>query len=285
MKKYDEQILDNSTWITSTPTQIAAGLPFYVTETGHFQAYTGYRVSRQSHDSFLLLYTISGEGSLTTDGTTLPLFPNHAVLFDCHNPHSYQCETKNWEFLWAHINGNSVRPLFELLYDGKLCTIDMEKEPSFSQLFSGLASKLQTNSITASVEISSQVHMLFCSILKQHMEKGEIQKDEHKEAMSQVLDYIKTHYAENIALEDLMENIHFSKYHFIRLFRRVMGTTPYNYLTNYRINESKTLLRSTDKTVSEIASDCGFLDTSNFITQFKRHAGQTPLQYRRDFKV
>lgn len=85
-----------------------------------------------------------------------------------------------------------------------------------------------------------------------------------------VIDFIQNNYSDSISIDDMIQNIHISKYHFIRLFRRIMGTTPYNYLTNYRINKSKLLLRTTNKSIAEISEECGFLDTSNFISQFKR---------------
>ena len=81
----------------------------------------------------------------------------------------------------------------------------------------------------------------------------------------------------------MIADIPLSKYHFIRVFKRIMGTTPYNYLTNYRINNAKILLKTTDLSVYEIAERCGFSDTSNFIVQFKKHTGQKPLEYRRYF--
>ena len=49
-----------------------------------------------------------------------------------------------------------------------------------------------------------------------------------------------------------------SKSYFLRLFRRYMGTTPYNYLVNFRITQAKELLVLTDHSVSEIAQKVGF---------------------------
>ena len=49
-----------------------------------------------------------------------------------------------------------------------------------------------------------------------------------------------------------------SKSYFLRLFRRYMGTTPYNYLVNFRITQAKELLVLTDHSVSEIAQEVGF---------------------------
>ena len=72
-----------------------------------------------------------------------------------------------------------------------------------------------------------------------------------------------------------------SKSYFLRLFRRSMGTTPYNYLVNFRITQAKELLVLTDHSVSEIAQKVGFGDASNFSTRFAKATGQSPLQYRK----
>ena len=72
-----------------------------------------------------------------------------------------------------------------------------------------------------------------------------------------------------------------SKSYFLRLFRRYMGTTPYNYLVNFRITQAKELLVLTDHSVSEIAQEVGFGDASNFSTRFAKATGQSPLQYRK----
>ena len=66
-----------------------------------------------------------------------------------------------------------------------------------------------------------------------------------------------------------------------KLFRRYMGTTPYNYLVNFRITQAKELLVLTDHSVSEIAQEVGFGDASNFSTRFAKATGQSPLQYRK----
>ena len=58
MSKYEEKITDNSLWYTATPTPLTLTLPFYITEAGHFRAEADYKVERDEHDSYLLLYTI-----------------------------------------------------------------------------------------------------------------------------------------------------------------------------------------------------------------------------------
>ena len=82
-------------------------------------------------------------------------------------------------------------------------------------------------------------------------------------------------------MQDLLKKAHMSKSYFLQLFRQYMGTTPYNFLTNYRITQARELLDLTDLPVSQIAVKVGFNDESNFSTRFSKITGQSPMQYRK----
>ena len=61
--------------------------------------------------------------------------------------------------------------------------------------------------------------------------------------------------------------------------------SPASYIANVRINAAKTLLGTTDRRISDIASDVGFFDHSHFIRTFKRIVGATPAKYRRNLTM
>ncbi len=285
MGKYDENISDNSQWITATPTPLAKTLPFYASEAGHFIADYDYKVQRETHDSFLLIYTISGQGSVQTADNSILLNSGYSVIIDCHIPHEYHTASDKWEFFWIHLSGSGISPLFDIIYpDGIARAINMLNVHEFENTLSTLINSITKNDVAGCIGISSDMHSILNFICLSSLENEKVgMKKEYADDIQTVIKFIENNYSEPISIDDMIENIHVSKYHFIRRFSRAMGITPYSYLTNYRINMSKTLLRSTDKTVSEIAECCGFLDTSNFINHFKKHTGQKPLQYRRDF--
>ena len=56
--------------------------------------------------------------------------------------------------------------------------------------------------------------------------------------------------------------------------------SPTDYIAKVRVNAAKTLLRTTDKRIADIAAETGFFDHSHFIRTFTRHAGMTPAKYR-----
>lgn len=285
MGKYEESISDDSLWITATPAPFAKTLPFFISEAGRFIANDDYRVRRDTHDSFLLLYTVRGEGVVRTGESIIQLLSGYAVMIDCHTPHEYYSESAQWEFLWIHFDGSGVRPLFHITYpENNVHAVCMESEGGFEEKVSELINGVRKNDLAAYLHHSSQMHLIFNAVYLAVLRNDKAGvKHSALNDIHTVIAYIEENYCNPITLEDMIRNIPVSKYHFIRRFKRAMGVTPYSYLTSYRINVSKTLLRSTNKTISEIAQACGFLDTSNFIVHFRKHTGQKPLQYRRDF--
>ena len=73
-----------------------------------------------------------------------------------------------------------------------------------------------------------------------------------------------------------------SKNKFYEAFKRVMHTTPLDYLNSYRIAVAKKLLLETDKNVTEISMELGFFDSSHFTKIFKRYLNDmTPTDFRK----
>lgn len=285
MEEMSGKIADDSIWITATPTTMTKSLPFYITEAGHFTVFSDYKVKRDLHDSFLFLYTHSGEGIIKTGDTNIRLPSGYAVIIDCHTAHEYYSQSDTWNFLWIHFDGSAVKTMFDILYpNNTVYNVNMESDSDFKHHVTSIIKRAAKNDIKNCIDNSCRMHQLINSMFSSSLTADENnQKKDFGDDIHTVLEYIKNNYSQSISIDDMIETIHVSKYHFIRRFSRIMGMTPYNYLINYRITMAKTLLRTTNKTVAEIAEQCGFMDTSNFITKFKRSTNQKPLQYRRDF--
>lgn len=99
--------------------------------------------------------------------------------------------------------------------------------------------------------------------------------------MSNVLQYIDEHFADEIEIHVLAEMMHLSVSQFERKFKKTFQLSPVKHITNVRINAAKRLLTTTNKKVSSIAQDTGFYDHSHLTREFIRHTGMTPSQYRK----
>lgn len=93
--------------------------------------------------------------------------------------------------------------------------------------------------------------------------------------------WIDAHSHRPIGLDDMAALHGLSAFHFLRLFSRVLGVTPHQYLLRCRLRHAARLLAGDGpRTITEVAYDVGFADLSNFIRSFHRAAGVSPAGYR-----
>lgn len=90
--------------------------------------------------------------------------------------------------------------------------------------------------------------------------------------------FIDNHYDRDIELSNIADEAFFSKFHFIRLFKKVYGRTPHQYVTKVRIEKAMELLRS-NVPVSDTCYKVGFDSLSSFSGLFKRLVGISPSTY------
>jgi AraC-like DNA-binding protein len=87
-------------------------------------------------------------------------------------------------------------------------------------------------------------------------------------------------YADALDIEALAKSVHLSRAHFIRSFRETFGETPHRYLQRRRIERAMALLRETDRPVTDICFDVGFLSLGTFSRTFHEIVGASPSAYR-----
>ncbi len=90
--------------------------------------------------------------------------------------------------------------------------------------------------------------------------------------------FIDNNSADNIDLDKISNEAYFSKFHFIRLFKKIYGKTPHEYLTRVRLEKAKQLL-SKGMAISEVCASIGFESVTSFSGKFKIVYGETPGSY------
>lgn len=127
------------------------------------------------------------------------------------------------------------------------------------------------------VESRGIVFQLLSRFFKQGQSKIEMEDNR----IAKTVLYIRKHLNEAIELEKLAEISCLSKDHFIRLFKKELGTTPLQYINQKRIEKAQLLLITEELAVKEIAFQLAFDDYSYFNRLFKKTTGVTPQEYRR----
>lgn len=91
--------------------------------------------------------------------------------------------------------------------------------------------------------------------------------------------FIDRHYEESIQVNNIAGEACFSKFHFIRLFKKIYGSTPHRYLTRVRISKAKELLAA-GMNVEEVCFNVGFDSVTSFTGLFRRMVKLSPSAYR-----
>ena len=278
MLTYTMDVEDRSRWLISTPTPEVAAQPYYCSEAGDFYARSRFSTTRSGKNSFILFYTLGGQGVVQQGGQEVLLEKGHALFMDCRTPQSYFTSPNrhHWYHLWAHVDGMGVKMAGDLLGLPRLTPIELplaSVQPHFDVLFQ----YMEQESVMSRAITGVATHSLLTELI---VASQEGLRHRANDPVQSALGYIHVHYAEDVSLADLARISTVSPSHLIRLFKRQAGTTPHDYLMRYRITRAKELLAETDLTSAAIAKQVGFSSESNFSYRFSKMVGQSPRAYR-----
>ncbi|MDP4132660.1 MAG: AraC family transcriptional regulator [Bacillota bacterium] len=98
--------------------------------------------------------------------------------------------------------------------------------------------------------------------------------------ISDVLLYIQNHYNEELSVVNLSKQFHLELNYFIRLFKKITGVSPYNYIKSLRLNMAIYMLES-GMAVSAAAEETGYSSPSAFSKAFRQHTGFSPSELKK----
>ena len=277
MKSCEEFVAPESDYFIYSPSKLALDMFLYPLQCGIFCYLPGYSLTRESFDSFLLMYIQKGELTLTFEGNTQLVTSGCFVLLDCYKLHSYSTSS-GWECIWCHFDGITARSYYNSIVS------------RLGNVFSMPDTYPALNKMTAILKIFYNAALVQEPLLSKYLTDiltefllytpMNIHARNYANMAEETITYINEHFKEDITVEKLASRAGLSQYHFIRTFKKETGFTPHEYLVNTRIATAKYLLKNSRLSVKDICFASGFSSESVFCGAFKRHQGVTPVQYR-----
>ncbi|MCI7043245.1 MAG: response regulator [Lachnospiraceae bacterium] len=127
----------------------------------------------------------------------------------------------------------------------------------------------------------SAMEYVTCIVKKALELREKTASNRYGDVVDEVMRYIEENYAdEELSLNVLASHVNFSPNHLSMIFSQQTGQTFIKYLTDFRMNKAKELLRCTGKKSSVISMEVGYKDPHYFSYLFKKTQGMTPTQYR-----
>ncbi len=270
-----------------TPSKTARSTYLYVQEVGWFKTRPPYFTERENLDSYLIVYTVSGRGSLSYRGRTCTVGPGQAFWIYCGDLHRYAAlempREEEWEILWVHFNGQMTKGYFDRFAEKNTHVVTVDDRDAMECDLMRILSLTQKNEphaelITSGLLVNVMTRLLLVSDAES-MPSGRMPG-----YIRSALKYLENHFREPFDLSVLAAEAGVSKFHLSRQFHRCMGMSVNDYILTMRINYAKSLLRYSNESIETVAAECGMPNVSYFIRQFKKAEEKTPLAYRKEWE-
>lgn len=246
-----------------------------------FNASSGYYTEREGLNSYELRYTLSGEGVLEYEGKKYVLKEGDGYFISCQKPHIYYAGKNGWKSTVLHINGGLCKDFFERYEKDGQYRISKDIMPSFEAMQFQVLRATQNVHPYQEYRINCLLDLLLTELLASTESLSENQKSNSSEVIPALLDYLHSHYTEDIVFEKLAKTFGISRTLLFSEFKRYTGFTPAVYLMQLRIRQAKLLLRNTSLSIEAVSTQAGFNDAGHFSQVFKKEVGTTPLKYRK----
>ena len=274
-------------------------LPSFIAKEFDFQEKQDLMITWHSHEEIELIYVKTGQVYITIEDTTLSasqgdyLFINQnihhfytpsdrcLVIYCINFPPSMLVGLARLDLEREYILPVIHQKKLEYLYLSSTHPQYSEFGEYFQKLYQAGSAKDTRNDLCI-LSICLQIwHILYCLCLtpagEVHLRGNALDEQRVKEAIL----FIQEHYMESITLDDIADSIMVSKSECCRCFKRVMQSTPFEYLLEYRIMEAtKRMKRKKQESISQIAGSVGFNNTSYFNKIFKKIMNCTPSEYK-----
>ena len=254
---------------------------FYPLAVGFYQNAAGHRMSRTKHDDLLLIYCVKGTGSLRIGKLEQQVQAGDLVILPKEIIHAYQASNENpWSIYWVHCDGDLLNEYTKLM--GKENQKPIQPIGLHPRLVADFESLLDLRK-------STQLFVSFMhasSLLRQIITHAALiisQQRHHYEQsfnMDAIQTFMLTRLHETLDIDTLANQANLSKFHFIKRYKQLTGSTPINDFIRMKIERACHLLDITDQRISEIAWTLGYEDAYYFSRSFSKVMGISPSQYR-----
>ncbi len=254
----------------------------YATGLGYYKQAKGHKMQRDVHDDHLLMYCLHGEGELSIENTTSKIAAGDIVVLPKGVSHRYKASTDQpWTIYWVHFSGSDCEYFLDYLaIEKQKYIIPLGIHSRLVTSFEYLLECRQTNYDTASfINVANLLRQMLSHIAL----LGPISKRQraaHQLDLELVHSLMEASVHEKLELGTLAKEVNLSKFHFIKKYRELTGTTPVNHFIHLKIKRACDLLDITNKSINEISYAIGYEDAYYFSRIFKKVMGMPPSQYR-----
>ncbi len=241
---------------------------------------------------YLFHFVLSGKGLLITNdehgnvinhyidaGTGFLIEPGHVTTYsaDQQNP---------WEYVWIEFGGLRAN---ECMQTAGLSNENPVYIPDSSEGGEEVREELEyiaTQHDASSIELIGHLYLLMDKLRKHSTARRQIQGGKLSEFyVREAMNYIEQNYARDIKIEDIARRCNLERSYFGKLFKKVLGQSPQEFLIRFRMAKASDMLITTNRSIGDIGEAIGYPNLLHFSRAFKSVYGMSPRDYRQNNKL
>ena len=269
------------------------GIPLYIRK-GILSYYPGRRAQCHWHDDIELIQILDGEMNYYINGEVVPLRKGDGILINTREMHyGYSNHGNDCIFICILFHTTLLSPCKEVA--AKYVTPFLSRCDLPYLLFSQkntqdicndilrIYEQKETGAPCYELNVLSILYDLWAKVNQQCTSQlADVPHETSADVLSlrKMVSYIHDHYKENITLHDIAAAGNICNSKCCAVFKKQVHLSPFEFLNHYRLQLSADLLSLTDKSITDIAIDCGFNHLSYYSKLFYRYYACTPREYR-----
>ena len=253
------------------------------------------------HKYIQISYVLEDQIIFQVDGKEIILNPKEGIIFNSNVLHQIKPYKDNGKMISIMFDSNLIaggeqslinkKYVNRLIKNSNLNFIVLKKDLSWQnqilQYVENTYSIYNKKEYAYELEVVNNLNCIWLNLIRNL--KDEIEKSNNKTSpddyrVKLAINYIKENYNHEITLDDIAKSCNVSKSECCRSFKRILKTTPFEYLMEYRILKATEYLYHTDESISNICINVGFNGISYLGKIFKKYMHCTPSQYRLKIK-
>lgn len=231
-------------------------------------------------DHYLIHHIVSGQGYYCLNGETYHLVAGDTFLVYPFSEITYYADENDpWEYYWVGFAGSDAATILRATDFTKeypvlhSTSFDDEVRKHLLTIY-----EARGNSLEHAVSMTGLLYSTLALFIRNSSQPAKRQ-DSYSSYAQKGMEYIHYHYSYPISVEDIAEYAGISRSHLFRSFQSVLGMSPKEYLSNYRIRQSCILLAQSDLSITAIAKSVGFENNLYFSKAFHKIKGMSPSSY------
>lgn len=278
----NEEAIVASNRVLYTASSFARTSLIHLQEIGNLEAKKTHISERAGLQSFLFFVVLSGSGKLVYEGHEYELERDSCVFINCQNSYAHSTNPYDlWNLSWCHFYGPNLISIYNKYCErgGRPAFVPNDIS-SFTSTLNNLMQIARSSEYMRDMLINEHLSILIRLIMSYSWHPEDKKAAQKRTGVIEVKEYLDSHYAEKIVLDDLSKRFFIDKYYLAKTFKNQFGLPISIYIQNVRITKAKQLLRFSTKTVEEIGCEVGMDNPAYFSRVFKNVEGISPKTYR-----